>query len=140
MSQQLMLSPEQNRLVLYNHLTYLLYVVGIFTSGGLLWIVPIIMNYLFRSGAKGTWIESHFAWQINTFWGSLIPVVIGWSIIFIGGGAALVALFSGEFAQAVGWSLLFLIAGSLVLLIGFVWNIYRIVRGWIALADKRSIP
>lgn len=139
MPQDLVLPPQQRQLLLYNHISYALYVFGLFASAGLLWIVPIFMNYFFRGRATGTWLESHHSWQISTFWGSVIMVVIGWSLFFVGGGAALAAIIAGKIGQAIGWSLLFLVLGSLVLLAGYLWNIYRVARGWIALADKRSV-
>lgn len=140
MTQTLILPPEQRRLVLYNHITYLLYIVSIFTAG-LLWIVPIFMNYLFRPQAEDTWLKSHHNWQINTFWGSLVLLIIGWGMIFFGGGATVIsAIVSGEFNSIVGASLVATLFGAFVLLIGYVWNLYRIVRGWIALTSKKSVP
>lgn len=134
------MTSEQRRLVLFNHVSYLLYVVSIFTAG-LLWIVPIVMNYLFRPQAENTWLMSHHNWQISTFWWSLISLIIGWGIMIFGGGAAIIAaIISGEFNGSVGASLLLVLVGALALLFGYVWNLYRIVRGWIALASKKSVP
>ena len=50
----------------YNCLTYALYAISFFTAG-LLAIVPLVMNYIKRDQARGTWLESHFDWQIKTY-------------------------------------------------------------------------
>ena len=80
-------------------------------------IVAVIMNYIRRSKAAGTWLESHFRWQIRTFWYSL----------FWAGVCGVIVVLRG---LTVGW-----------LPFGFValWFIYRIARGWVALRDKRSM-
>ena len=71
---------DANALISYNHLTYFLYVVSYFTAG-LLWIVPIVMNYLKRGEAQGTWLATHFDWQIKTFWYSIVFFLIGSAIV-----------------------------------------------------------
>ena len=85
-------------------------------------IIAVIINYVKRNEARGTWLESHFTWQIRTFWFAL-----AW--------AALVALVSIPLAVVlVGigtW-----IAGMLAL---GVWAIYRIGRGWLRLKDRQPI-
>jgi uncharacterized membrane protein len=97
-------------------------IVGTFLFG---WpsIIAVIINYVKRSEAKGTWLESHFAWQIRTFWYALL-----W--------AALVALFSGV--------LLYVIIGIGTWIVGMfvlgIWAIYRITRGWLALKDGKPLP
>src|SRR2546428_11040161 len=92
-------------------------VVGAFLIG---WpsIIAGILNYVKRSEARGTWLESHFRWQIRTFWYGLLWVSL-----------------CGLFVVAtLGIGLL--IAWLPFRLIG-VWFIYRIVRGWLALMDRR---
>ena len=54
-----MTEQKYRGLVTYNHITYFLYIISYFTAG-LLWIVPIIMNYVKRNDAKGTWLATHF--------------------------------------------------------------------------------
>ena len=46
---------------------YILYIVAIFT-GGLLAVIALVINYVKRSSVRGTIFESHFTWQIRTFW------------------------------------------------------------------------
>ena len=94
-------------------------VVGAFLTG---WpsIIAVILNYAKRSEVRGTWLESHFRWQIRTFWFGLLWV-------------ALCALF---IVATLGIGLL--IAWLPLMLVGF-WFIYRIVRGWLRLMDHRPM-
>lgn len=138
MKTSVIIPPEQKSLVLVNHVTYALYLISYFTAG-LLWIVPIIINYLKRSEARGTWLESHFAWQIKTFWYSIIWVVLGIILITVAlGGVGLSVWYDSSLV--VGSSLWLLAAGVLIVVFTILWHLYRVVRGWIALADKRSLP
>lgn len=86
--------------------------------GGLPSIIAVIMNYARRSATRGTYLESHFRWQIRTFWYAVLWVcAIGFSVITIIG-------------------IPFALLGALALA---VWIIYRIARGWLALRDKRAM-
>jgi len=90
---------------------------------GLPSIVAVIMNYARRSETRGTWLESHFRWQIRTFW-------FAWLWIFVTSIIAMPLLLIG-----VGFVL-----GLLGLGLVSLWVIYRIVRGWLALRDGRPMP
>ena len=94
-------------------------VVGAFLTG---WpsIIAVILNYIKRSAARGTWIDSHFRWQIRTFWYGLLWVAL--CMLFIVGTLGIGIL--------IAW---------LPLAIVTVWFIYRIARGWIALRDHRPM-
>ena len=98
-------------------------VVGSFLFG---WpsIIAVIIGYVKRDDARGTWLESHFAWAIRTFWIALaIAVVVGLV------GLPLVLLFGlGFVVWAVGLAVLGL------------WAIYRITRGWLRLNEGRPMP
>ncbi|HUI62596.1 MAG TPA: hypothetical protein VLX90_20375 [Steroidobacteraceae bacterium] len=102
-------------------LTSAVTIVGSFVFG-LPSIVAVIMNYMRRSEARGTYLESHFHWQIRTFWFALLWVIV----IF-----------------AVSLPLMLVLVGFVTLWVGVValglWVIYRIVRGWLALRDQRPI-
>ena len=129
---------EETSLIRHNHLTYLMYVLSFFTAG-LLWIVPIVMNYARRREADGTWLATHFDWQIKTFWYSLVFGLIGVVMVIIGlGGVGISALAesTGGAIGSVGLGLF----GGLILFLATIWHIYRIVRGWVALTDKRPVP
>lgn len=81
---------------------------------GLTGIVAIIMNYVKKDDVAGTFLESHFRWQIRTFWFALMWAVIG----------VLTAAFM------IGW---------LVLTANAVWFIYRIVKGFLNLNDNKPM-
>ena len=96
-------------------------VVGSFIFG---WpsIIAVIINYMKRGDARGTWLESHFDWQIRTFWIALaMAVVIG----------------------CIGLVLAIVIIGFAIWAIGFfilgIWAIYRIAMGWSRLNDRRAV-
>jgi len=129
---------DANALISYNHLTYFLYVVSYFTAG-LLWIVPIVMNYLKRGEAQGTWLATHFDWQIKTFWYSIVFFLIGSAIVIFSLGGLGVSIFTESGHVAAG-SFGLLALGFGILGITVLWHLYRIVRGWIALVDKRPVP
>ena len=94
-------------------------VVGAFLIG---WpsIIAVIMNYIKRSDASGTWLESHFRWQIRTFWFGLLWAVLCWLVV-------LMTLF---LAVIFIWIPL----GILTL-----WFIYRVARGWLALREHKPM-
>jgi uncharacterized membrane protein len=79
-------------------------------------IIAVIINYVKRGEARGTYLESHFRWQIRTFWFALLWCVIG-GILFI---------------TLVGIPLAIGVAAG-------VWTIYRIARGWLALRDRKPM-
>jgi uncharacterized membrane protein len=97
-------------------------VVGSFIFG---WpsIIAVIINYVKRADARGTWLESHFDWQIRTFWYSA-----AW--------AALVMLISLPLVLLFGLGLLTMSIGFFAL---GIWAIYRIAAGWMRLRDRRPV-
>jgi uncharacterized membrane protein len=94
-------------------------IVGAFLTG---WpsIIAVILNYIKRSEARGTWLESHFRWQIRTFWFGLLWISLC--------GAFIIA--------TLGIGLLF--AWLPIGLVG-LWFVYRIIRGWVTLSDRRPM-
>ena len=82
-------------------------------------IVAVILNYLKRAEARGTFLESHFSWQIRTFWYTLLWCAVG-GLLFVTVVGALVAI------------PLFIVVG--------LWVIYRVIRGWLALKDRKPVP
>ena len=81
-------------------------VVGSFV-GSLPSIVAVILNYVKRSDARGSWVESHYRWQIRTFWFALLWFIVGWMFIITFIGA---------------------VVGIPILIALTVWLIYRIAR------------
>jgi uncharacterized membrane protein len=94
-------------------------VVGAFLTG---WpsIIAVILNYVKRGDVRGTWLDSHFRWQIRTFWFGLLWVSL--CVLFV--------LFTLGIGIIVAW--------FPILLTG-VWFIYRVVRGWMALSNRRPM-
>lgn len=137
-SNNMMSDDKRRSLTTYNHITYLLYVLSYFTAG-LLWIVPIFMNYAKRRDADGTWLATHFDWQIKTFWYSIVLFAIGVLIVTFALGGFGVSMFAETNNIAIG-SVLMAILGFMVMGFTFIWHLYRIVRGWIALTDGRPVP
>lgn len=82
---------------------------------GITAIVGIIINYLRRDEAKDTWLESHFTWQIRTFWIGLCIAVVGWFLTVI-------------------------LIGFLILAANLVWMIFRVIKGWLLLQENKPIP
>lgn len=132
------LQTRERGLITYNHVTYLLYVVSYFTAG-LLWIVPIVMNYAKRGDAQHTWLATHFDWQIKTFWYSIIWFVIGGILLVFAAGGLGIGIFADSGHLAIG-SVLLAGLGMMIMVFTFIWHLYRIIRGWIALADQRPVP
>ena len=77
-------------------------------------LVAVVLNYAKRRDARGTWVESHYRWQIRTFWYALV-----WAVI---GGVLLIAL-----------------VGIAILIALSLWLIYRIAKGWLRLRDHRPM-
>jgi uncharacterized membrane protein len=90
---------------------------------GLPSIIAVILNYARRSEARGTWLESHFRWQMRTFWYSWLWILL----------TCIVAM-----------PLLIVVVGFFIAIVGFaligIWVIYRVARGWLALRDSRAMP
>jgi uncharacterized membrane protein len=117
-------------LVTVTHVVYTLHglslLIGITTAAtiigafvfGMPSIIAVVINYLKRGEARGTFLESHFRWQIRTFWFGLL-----WCLL---GGFLFVTFIGIPLAIAV-----FVAAG--------VWVIYRVVRGWLALRDRKPM-
>lgn len=131
-------SVQETNLINYNHLTYALYAFSFFTAG-LTWIIPIVMNYIKRDEARGTWLESHFDWQIKTFWYSLFVGAIAVILLAMGFGGAFIGTLANSNGVAGGSGLL-MVLGFLLGGVSIVWHLYRLVRGWIALSNRRAIP
>ena len=94
-------------------------IVGAFLTG---WpsIIAVILNYIKRSDVRHTWLESHFQWQIRTFWFGLL-----WMSLC---GVFIIA--------TLGIGLLFV---WLPITLVELWFVYRIIRGWVTLSDGRPM-
>lgn len=121
-------------LITYTHAIYALHslavIIGLTTAAtivgsfvcGIPSIVAVIMNYARRREVRGTFLESHFRWQIRTFWFALL-----WAMII----------------SSVSLPLMLVLVGIPLFFAGFValaiWIIYRVARGWMALRDRRPM-
>jgi uncharacterized membrane protein len=94
-------------------------VVGAFLTG---WpsIIAVILNYVKRSEVRGTWLQSHFRWQIRTFWFGLLWVVLCAAFVVATLGIGLL----------IAWIPLGLVG---------IWFVYRILRGWLRLIDRQPM-
>ncbi len=125
MSQQ----PDEG-LVRLTHIIYALHafsaIMGVISSAAIVtsfltgWpsILAVILNYVKRGDVRGTYLDSHFSWQIRTFWYAVLWIVIA--------AVMVVTIIGIPFA----W-LIFVVTG--------IWVLYRIGRGWLALNDQRPV-
>jgi len=87
-------------------------------------LIAIIINYVKQGDVKGTWLESHFRWQIRTFWFYCLWIVVAIAII--------VSAFDHSTTGIV-------FIGTLMIVANSIWVIYRIVKGWLYLMDNKNI-
>ena len=131
MSEKIESRDEPERaLVNVTHLVYALHalslLIGVTTAAtivgafvfGVPSIIAVVINYLKRAEASGTFLESHFRWQIRTFWFALLWFMMGMALFITVVGIPL----------ALG-----------VWFATGLWTIYRIARGWLALRDRKQM-
>ena len=94
-------------------------VVGAFLTG---WpsLIAVVINYVKRSDVRGTWLESHFRWQIRTFWFGLLWVALCMMFVVLTLGVGML----------IAW---------LPLTVVGLWFIYRIAKGWLRLKDHQPM-
>jgi uncharacterized membrane protein len=105
--------PPVNTDPLMAHIIYGLLVLGMAT-GGVSAFIGMILAYAQRASVRSTYLETHYTWQIVTFWWSLV-----WSLV----GVVLMVVF-------IGW---------IVWGIAFLWFLYRVVKGWSQLGQGRPV-
>ncbi|WP_217423429.1 DUF4870 family protein [Uliginosibacterium aquaticum] len=124
-------TPADPKLIQLTHMLYALHAVGLVIGAwsqaatmvgafvfGWTSIIAIIINYVKRDEVKGTFLESHFSWQADTFWRCLIVMLIGLVLYLL----------------LIGILINWLIFG----LVG-LWAVYRIIKGWLALQAARPV-
>jgi uncharacterized membrane protein len=123
------------RLLRYTHLIYALHAFAVLTGivsaatiaghflFGLPSIIAVILNYALRGDVKSPLLQSHFRWQIRTFWFALL-----WFVVVIVVAMPLVLIIIGAYLAWSGFGI-----------IG-IWVVYRVARGWLALRAGRSMP
>jgi uncharacterized membrane protein len=121
-------------LLTYTHVIYALHSASVLIGLTTFWtiagsfifgipsIVAVIMNYARQSDARGSYLETHFRWQIRTFWFALLWLIVIWAVSF---------------------PLMLILVGFATFYVGHIalgiWVIYRIARGWLALRDQRPM-
>ena len=127
--------PVDPALITWTHFIYALHatsiVIGVFSAAfivtafvsGLPSIIAVVLNYVKRSDVRGTYLDSHFRWQIRTFWFAL-----AWAVLVAAVSIPLTLILIGFATWAVGMFAL------------GVWAIYRIARGWLRLNDRQGMP
>jgi uncharacterized membrane protein len=103
---------EEKRLRDLAFLVYALQAAGFLF--GLTWIVGVVINYLKIDDVRNTWLETHFNWQLRTFWLGLAGMAVAWLLMVV----------------------------KIGVLIGFavtVWAVYRVAKGWLALNDRKAM-
>jgi len=128
-------TPVNPSLISYTHWMYALHalaaVIGISTAAFIATafvfsipsIIAVIMNYVKRDEVRGTWLDSHFSWQLRTFWYAALWVLV-------------IAVISTPLILLIGLGFLTMWFG--ISLVG-LWILYRVVRGWLALKDGRPV-
>jgi uncharacterized membrane protein len=104
-------SPSEST-VQITHITYALYALGLVT--GIFAIAGLIVAYIKRDDAAGTYLASHYSWLIRTFW---------WGLLW----------------TSIGLILALALVGFVVLGVVWIWWVYRIIKGWLRLSEKREI-
>jgi uncharacterized membrane protein len=128
------IAPADESLVTYTHVIYALHTLAVLIGvtgsmtivlsfvAGIPSIVAVIMNYARRPAVRGTFLDSHFTWQIRTFWFALLWLIVVW---------------------LVSMPLMLILIGFPLLIVGHIvlgiWIIYRVARGWLALQNRRAM-
>ena len=117
---QVTTTAEDDRLSGLRKLTHILYALyAIFwLTGGITALIAIVVNYVKRDDTRGTLYASHFAWQIRTFWWSVLWFALSWVLFF----TILLA--------PVAWVMWCVLS---------LWMLYRIVKGWLYLNDRKPM-
>jgi uncharacterized membrane protein len=92
---------------------YGLYAGGLVT-GGITYLIGIVLNYVKRDEITDPLLQSHFRWQMRTFWYSLL-----WS--------------------SIGLVLAFVVIGFFILFANLIWFIYRLVKGFLNLNENKPM-
>ncbi|GEC94357.1 hypothetical protein ZRA01_04300 [Zoogloea ramigera] len=126
------MQPVDPSLVRWTHVIYGLHAVAVLVgvasaaatvAGGFVFGLPslaaVVLNYLKRGEVAGTWLESHFRWQIRTFWFTLLWLVLSFLVMLTIIGIPIAA-----------WVMIPVLG---------LWVGYRVLRGWLALSGERQV-
>lgn len=91
---------------------YLLQAIGVLIVPA--FIAAVIVNYVKRDDVRGTFLQSHFRWQIRTFWFGALWAVVGGLLMVI-------------------------LIGYVILVVNVIWIMYRVIKGWLDLVDRKPM-
>ena len=115
MNEQIVM-PGGEKMESLKKLTMVVYALYAFSYfAGITAIIGIVINYIKLEEVTGTWLESHFRWQMRTFWYGLLWAVIGIATLFI-------------------------LIGFVILFANCIWIIYRVIKGWLYFNDNKPMP
>jgi len=86
---------------------------------GLIGLIGLVIAHLKRNDTRGTWLESHFQWQIRTFWFALLWAVLGWMFMV---------------------TIVFFFIALAIWAVTSLWILYRVIRGFLRLNDRQPMP
>lgn len=138
MSTATTLSASEQAARKLTNIIYALYAAGVVT-GGLTAIVALILNYVKKDEVAGTWLESHFRWQKQSFWYGTLGVIGGSIVVTIATmvATAIAVALGGGF---IGTAIFFLASLLWLFPVGAaIWWIYRIVKGWLNLSSDKPM-
>ena len=105
--------PPQS-LITITTAVYVLLAIGILPPFFPAFVAAVIINYVKRDDVRGTFLESHFRWQIRTFWFGLLWLALG----------------------VLTWLILI---GYVITVANYIWIMYRIIKGWLDLVDRKPM-
>ena len=115
MIEEIVMSSEE-KMESLKKLTMVVYALYAFSYfAGITAIIGIVINYIKLEEVTGTWLESHFRWQMRTFWYGLLWAVVGIATLFI-------------------------LIGFVILFANCIWIIYRVIKGWLYFNDNKPMP
>ena len=105
------------------HIMYALHALAPFTMWTLA-IVAMIIGLVKRDDVRGTWLDSHYEYMSRTFWWGILWAVLAWGAFWV----------FGILTLGIGMTVLWILP-----LIVLVWYLYRVIKGWLRLNDKRAV-
>ena len=102
---------------------YVLHALAPFTMWTLA-VVAMIIGLVKRDEVRGTWLDSHYAWMSRTFWWGILLAIAAWTIFWV----------LGLLTLGIGMAVLWVLPVAVV-----IWYLYRVIKGWLALNDRKAI-
>ena len=102
---------------------YILHAPAPFTMWTLA-VVAMIIGLIKRDDVRGSWLDSHYAWMSRTFWWGILLAIAAWAIFWV----------LGLLTLGIGMAVLWILPVAVV-----IWYLYRVIKGWLALNDRKAI-